>query len=127
MRAFVITICFCVIGMPVFSTLETAFMLVDFLFVASNCRGDDKCPGLPCLTACYLALFGEYAEFLLNEQVSFKTWLTEKGDWQHIWTEPISSLDAPDLEGTSLAIPSHLSTMVNHNQLWSTTSRTPTI
>ena len=81
------TVAFVVIDTPDFFSFEEALDLVDYIFEAINCRPDGRRPGLTQLTACYLAMFGDYAKALQNTQVSLSSWLGFKGNWQHIWKD----------------------------------------
>ena len=117
------TICWIVIDTPTWFCFESALNTVEFIFEAINCRPDGKRPSIQCLTACFFAMFGEYARLLQNEGVSLEAWTKDKVNWRHYWSESIVSVDAPDSRGVSraspldmaVAIPNDLVSMVKGN------------
>ena len=57
-RAYLMTICYCVIATPEFLSFEMAIDVCDFVFNAITCRADGRRPSLEALTSVYLAMFG---------------------------------------------------------------------
>ena len=117
MRAYLMTIAYLSITNPDWFTLETALITTDFLFEQVNMRPDGKRPTLACLSACYLAMFGEFAKVLQNEGTSLEEWIKNKTNWQHLWKESITSYDNESKTGDmgGFAVPTDLVAMTKMN------------
>ena len=118
MRAFLMSIVYLSIQSPEWFTLETALVTVDFLFEQVNMRPDGKRPTLACVSACYLAMFGEYAKVLQNEGTSLDDWIKNKTNWQHLWKESVTSYEtdrATPSDAGSYTVPNDLAAMVKSN------------
>ena len=72
------SIAFLSIQSPEWFTFETSLVTTDFLFEQANMRPDGKRPTLACVSACYLAMFCEYAKVLQNEGTSLDAWIKTK-------------------------------------------------
>lgn len=74
------------------------------------------------LIAIYFCILGEYAKVLQNEAVTLEAWLANKGNWQHLWRESVSSHDsstsraASSALGVGLRIPADIAQMVRNNE-----------
>ena len=118
MRAYLMTICYLNIANPEWFPFETALIVTDFMFEQVNMRPDGKRPTLACLSACYLATFGEYAKCLQNDGTPLDAWLKNKTNWQHLWKESISNFDPERSTATEVgnfSVPANLLSMVRTN------------
>ena len=113
------TIAYLFIGDSDFFFFETALITAVFIFKQVNIRPDGKRPTLACLTACYLAMFGEYAKCLQNDGQSVEDWIKLKTNWQHLWKESLTQYEPQQLSGAGdmggLNIPTDLLSMVQTN------------
>ena len=103
---------------PDWFTFETALVTTDFLFEQVNMRPDGKRPTLTCVSACYLAMFGEYAKVLQNEGTSLEDWIKNKTNWQHLWKESVTSYEtdrSKPSDAGNFSVPSDLAAMVKSN------------
>ena len=106
-RAYMATICLCVISTPEWFPLEAMVEVTDFIFDSINLRPDGKRPSVQCLCACFMAMMGEYAKVLQNHGTSFADWVSKGVNWKHLWKESIVSFDGPD-RASSSAPPSEM-------------------
>ena len=117
MRAYLMSIVYLSVQNPEWFTFETALVTTDFLFEQINMRPDGKRPTLACVSACYLAMFGEYAKVLQNEGTSLDDWIKNKTNWQHLWKESVTSYesDRPKSDSGNYSVPNDLAAMVKSN------------
>ena len=106
-RAYMATICLCVVSFSDWFPLESMIEVTDFIFDSINLRPDGKRPSVQCLSACYMSMMGEYAKILQNHGTSFAEWVSKGVNWKHLWKESIVSFDGPD-RGSSCASPSEM-------------------
>ena len=98
--------------------LETALVTTDFLFEQVNMRPDGKRPTLACVSACYLAMFGEYAKVLQNEGTSLDAWIKKKTNWHNLGKEPVTSYETDRTKPSdagNYTVPNDLAAMVKSN------------
>ena len=103
---------------PDWFTFETALVTTDFLFEQVNIRPDGKRPTRTCVSACYLAMFGEYAKVLQNEGTSLEDCIKNKTNWQHLWKESVTSYETDRTtpsDAGSYTVPNDLAAMVKSN------------